>query len=394
MTRTKQLLTRLAPFLLVVVVALVVSACSVGVPGSSPSATPTATPQLPLTAHPLGATPWDLLSWAFTPVFQALFILLVVLDSLTGNMVVAIILLTVIIMVATFPLTRKQLISSRQVQLLQPELKEIQRKFKNDRVKVQAAQAEFYKQRGISPAGGCLPSLLSMGLLIPMYSVFSQGLTNYDITAMLRPFGIDLAAMLKISCDAAPVYNAAGLVTNPCLDPVAFGIDWSVPEPVTTGLYIASFGISLLAIGSAVFQLISSRQMLPPHDPRMADDPNIKVQKQMAMILPFMSLLYGGILPAGLLLYWIVSSIIRMLQQFQVFGFGGFFPLGKWDPEFARNYRPRHHVTLPEPLPVQPGTSTNELAERLRNLDREASAQATIRPNRTSKPSGRRGRRR
>ena len=134
--------------------------------------------------------------------------------------------------------------------------------------------------------------------------------------------------------------------------------------------------------------------MLPPHDPRMADDPNIKVQKQMAMILPFMSLLYGGILPAGLLLYWIVSSIIRMLQQFQVFGFGGFFPLGKWDPEFARNYRPRHHVTLPEPLPVQPGTSTNDLAERLRNLDREASAQATIRPNRTSKPSGRRGRRR
>lgn len=394
MTRTKQLLTRLAPLLLLVAVALIVSACSAVAPGASQSATPTPTPQAPLQPHPLGATPWDLLSWAFTPIFQALFILLVVLDRLTGNMVIAIILLTIVIMVVTYPLTRKQLISSRQVQLLQPELKEIQRKYKNDRVKVQQAQSEFYKQRGISPASGCLPSLLSMGLLIPMYSVFSQGLTNYDITGMLRPFGIDLAAMLQISCDPAPIVDAAQRVTNACLSSFAFGIDWGVPEPVTTGLYIGTFGISLLAIGSAVFQLISSRQMLPPHDPRMADDPNIKVQKQMALILPFMSLLYGGILPAGLLLYWIVSSIIRMLQQFQVFGFGGFFPLGRWDPEFARNYRPRHHVTLPEPLPVQPGAPVNDLAERLRSLDREASAQATIRPNRTNKPSGRRGRRR
>ena len=72
-----------------------------------------------------------------------------------------------------------------------------------------------------------------------MYSVFSQGLTNYDITPMLQVFGLDLAAALGIACDPAPVFDAAGHVLNPCLDPVAFGINWSYPEPVTTGLVIA-----------------------------------------------------------------------------------------------------------------------------------------------------------
>ncbi|MEI7742592.1 MAG: YidC/Oxa1 family membrane protein insertase [Chloroflexota bacterium] len=393
MTRLRPLLTRLAPVLLLIAVTMLVAACGSLVPGASHSPTPSPTPQQPLAPHPLGATPWDLLAWAFTPIFQTLFLALVVLDRLTGNMVIAIILLTIIITMATYPLTKKQLISTRQTQLLQPELKEIQRKFKGDRTKASAAQQEFYKQRGINPAGGCLPTLLTMGLLIPMYSVFSGGLTNYDITGMLHPLGIDLAAMLNITCPPAPILDAAGHVTNACLDPWAFGINWSYPEPFTTGLYIAGFGFSFLAIISSLFQLVSSRQMLPPLDPRMADDPNAKVQRQMAYFLPFISLIYGGMLPAGLFLYWIVSSIIRIGQQFQVFGFGAMFPLFGWHPAFAAGHRPRHHVTLPQPKPIEPGSKASSAAERSKNLDRDLSAQATIRPNR-SKQSGRRGRRR
>ena len=183
-----------------------------------------------------------------------------------------------------------------------------------------------------------------MGLLIPMYSVFSQGLTNYDITPMLQIFGFDLAAALGIVCDPAPVFNATGQVLNPCLNPVAFGINWSYPEPVTTGLVIAGFGLSILAIISSLVQLVASRQMLTPLDPRMADDPNVKVQRQMAYFLPLISILYGGILPAGLFLYWIVSSIFQIGQQFLVLGYGGIFPLFGWTPEFARDHTPRYHV--------------------------------------------------
>jgi YidC/Oxa1 family membrane protein insertase len=397
-TQLKPILRRLAPILFLVGIALLVAACApgTGLQSGSPGASPSYS-QAPLTPAVPSANPLSILAWLFTPIFQTLFITLVVFDSATkfiwpeGNIAIAIILLTVVIKVLTTPITRKQLVSSRQTQLLAPEVKDIQRRFKGDRVKANAAVQEFYKQRGINPAGGCLPALLTMGLLIPMYSVISQGLTNYDITPMLQVFGLNLAVPLGITCDAAPIFNAAGQVTNPCLNPIAFGINWSYPEPTTTGLHVFGFGLSILAVIASMVQLVASRQMLAPVDPRMADDPNVKIQRQMAYFLPLISILYGGMLPAGLFLYWIFSSIIQVGQQFLVMGFGGMFPLFGWHPEFARNHTPRYHVTLPEPKPIEPGTSTSA-AERSKTLDRDLSAQSTIRPNRTR--SGRRGRRR
>jgi YidC/Oxa1 family membrane protein insertase len=389
-TRLQRLPVRLAPTLFLLLVALVVAAC---VPGTGTTGSPGASPsfsQAPLHPASPGANPVDLLAWVFTPIFQTLFIGLVLLDRATGSIIVAIILLTIILRVAVIPLYRKQLVSTRQMQLLQPEVKELQRKYKGDRVKQNAAVQEFYRQRGINPAGGCLPILLQFGLLIPIYSVFSQGLTNHDVTPMLQVFGFDLASALGISCPPAAVFDAAGHVTNPCLDPVALGINWSLPEPVTTGLLIAGFGISILAVVSSLIQLVASRMTLPAADPKN-DDPNIRVQRQLAYFLPLISIVYGGILPAGLFLYWIAATIIQIIQQYLILGWGGMFPLFGWHPEFARTHSPRFPVKLPEPRPPAPG-QPNSAASRAQSVDRDISAQSTIRPNRTR--SGRRGRRR
>ncbi len=393
MTRTKPLLVRLAPILLLVAVAILLAAC---VPaGSAPSggsgAPSPSHSQAPLTPASPGANPVDLLSWLFNPIFQLLFIGLVFLDQLSGSILIAILLLTVLLRLLVVPLYRRQLTSTRRMQLVQPEVKELQRKYKGDRVKQQAAVSEFYKQRGISQAGGCLPSLLTMGLLIPMYSVFSQGLTNFDPSAMWNVFGIDLFPALTASCASAPTFDAAGHVTNACLHPLAFGINWGIPEPATTGLAIAGFGISILALMSSLVQLIASRMTLPPHDPRTADDQNTKVQRQMAYFLPLISILYGGFLPAGLFLYWIASTIIQIIQQYFVIGWGGMFPLLGWFPEFARNHSPRFPVTIPTPKPPAPGQPPSA-ASRSKTVDRDLSARSTIRPNRSR--SGRRGRRR
>jgi YidC/Oxa1 family membrane protein insertase len=397
-TRLQYHLVRLAPILAFAAIALIVAACvpqtgTAGASGASPSFS-----QAPLEPAKPGASPFDMIAWLFTPIFQTLFISLVVLDSATGNIVIAILLLTVIIKLVTTPITRKQLVSSRQSQLLQPEIKEIQRKYKGDRTKQQAAVSEFYKQRGVNPAGGCLPMVVTMGLLIPMYTVFSQGLTNYDITKMLIVGPIDFGQILGITCQpgatTGPLFDQHGHVINPCLNPWAFGINWGIPEPYTTGLFIMGFGLSILAIISSLVQLLSSRQMLPPLDPRTADDTNVKTQRQMAYFLPFISILYGGVVPAGLMLYWIASSVMAIGQQFLVLGFGGMFPLFGWNPRFARDYRPRYHVTVPELLPPKPG-ETPSVAERSKAVDRDLSARSTIRPNPNSRAkSGRRGRRR
>ena len=66
------------------------------------------------------------------------------------------------------------------MQLLQPEIKEIQRRYKGDSVKARVAQQELFKERGVSPLAGCLPLLLQMPLLFIMYSVIQNGLTNVE----------------------------------------------------------------------------------------------------------------------------------------------------------------------------------------------------------------------
>jgi YidC/Oxa1 family membrane protein insertase len=393
-TRFSPLLARLAPILFLVGIALVVAAC---IPGTNVGVGPNGSPipsQAPLQPASPGANPIDLLSWLFTPIFQALFIVLVFFDRITriftpeGNIVVAIILLTVLIRVLVVPLYRRQLVSTRQMQLIQPEVKELQRKYKGDRVKQQAATQEYYRQRGINPAGGCLPIILQFGLLIPMYSVISQGLTNYDPSAMWSVFGINLFP--GIVCPTAPEFNAAGHVINACLNPVVAGqFPWGLPEPETTGWYIAGFGISVLAIVSSLFQVVASRMTLPAADPKN-DDPNIKVQRQMAYFLPLISILYGGVLPAGLFIYWITATVIQIFQQYLILGWGSMFPLFGWYPEFARNHQPRFPVKMPEIQPPKPGQPS--APERAKPVDRDISAQSTIRPNRTR--SGRRGRRR
>jgi YidC/Oxa1 family membrane protein insertase len=391
-TRTQQTLTRLAPILFIAALALIVAAC---VPGSgsgngSPGASPSFS-QAPLSPAVPGVNPIDTIAWLFTPIFQILFITLVLLDELFGNILLAIVTLTIILRVLVIPLYRRQLTSTRQMQLLQPEIKELQRKYKGDRVKQQAAVQEFYRQRGINPAGGCLPIILQFGLLIPMYSVFSQGLTNHDITPMLQVGPIDFAQILGITCPSAPMFDAAGHVTNPCLQSTVFvfGINWGLPEPVTTGIYILGFGFSFLAVISSLLQLVASRMTLPASDPKN-DDPNTKVQRQMAYFLPLISILYGGLLPAGLFLYWITATIIQIIQQYLILGWGGMFPLFGWYPEFARNHSPRFPVKMPEIKPVDP--SQPSAAERAKSVDRDLSARSTIRPNRAR--SGRRGRRR
>jgi len=388
-TRLQSLLVRLAPLALVVGVALIVSAC-VGAPAGSTGGSPTPSPtlsQAPLYPASPGANPVDLLAWLFPPIFQLLFITLVLLDQATGSIIIAIILLTILIRIAVIPLYRRQLVSSRQMQLLQPEIKELQRKYKGDRAKQQAAVQEFYKQRGVNPASGCLPIVLQFGLLIPMYSVFNQGLTNHDVNPMLNVFGVQL---LRLDCAPEALFSAAGHVTNPCLNPNALGINWSLAEPVTTGLAIAGFGISILAILSSLVQLVASRMTLPTSDPKN-DDQNVKVQRQMAYFLPLISILYGGFLPAGLFLYWITATVIQIVQQYLIIGWGGMFPLFGWYPAFARGHAPRFPVEIPKAKPPTPGQSTSA-AERAKSVDRDLSAKSTIRPNRAR--GGRRGRRR
>ena len=114
-------------------------------------------------------------------------------------------------------------------------------------------------------------------------------------------------------------------------------------------------------------------------------------QQRMFMLLPAFSLIYGAILPAGLFIYWITTTVFSIVQQFLINGYGGLFPLFGWTPGFAMDYQPRFPVSLPEPKPATTTDGDGKSTQTTKRSTKESAA-GTIRPAR--RRSRRRGRRR
>ena len=388
---------RIAQVGLLVLVVLVVVGCAVpassGVPGASGAPAPTHSPAPPL--QPAKPTdPVGTIAWLFTPVFQAMFIVLVaVYDFFSAvgapaAIAWAIVILTLLVRTLVIPLYRRQLVSQRRMQMLQPEIKEIQRRYKGDGVKARVAQQELFKERGISPLAGCLPMLLQLPLLLIMYSVISNGLTNVNPTAMLEVFGHQVVPLTCNNLNAAGQPDAA---LGPCIDTIIplFGGTIDVSKPSTIfDIHLGGFvlGLSILAIAAALLQLVMSRMMLPQTKPA-DDDPNTRIQRQTMLLLPLISVAYGGFLPAGLFIYWITANIYTIIQQYFIVGWGGTFPLFGWTPAFAVGHTPRFPVSMPPP------PDPTKRAPILTEADKKTTAEKTIRPRERGR-QGRRGRRR
>ena len=390
----------LLPLLLIGGLGLLVAACSPSgiVPVGSGGVAATASPHAPLTPAQPGADPVSLMAWVFNPIFQLLYILLVWLQKVTGDVGVAIILMTLIVRAALIPLFRRQIVSTKRMQLIQPELKELQKRYKGDRAKFSAAQMELFKERGVNPASGCLPLLLQLPLLMIIYSVISQGLTNPDPHAMFSFFGVHLVDYTCVN----GVGGAAGAAVDlykPCINTtVAWlgNLDVSRPWTLFPSVPFLSW-FSLLAAASAVLQLVQSRMTMPPSTAAFSDQ-NSKVQRQLVMFLPLISLAYGGFLPAGLFIYWIVTTVFGIIQQYLIVGWGSTFPLFGFTPGFARDHRPRFPVEEPKIVAGgAPGTARKPASARPQvdrtPAARTASAAATVRPRERGR-QGRRGRKR
>ncbi len=390
MTSRRSAWSRVAPLILMLVVAVLVSACATGDPGASGGVLASPTPAPPLTAAQPGADPVSLLSWAFTPIFQAMFIVLVAVYAFLEGLGVpaaigwSIVVLTLVVRALVIPLYRKQLVSQRRMQLLQPEIKEITRRFKGDQMKARLAQQELFKERGVSPFAGCLPLLLQMPLLFIIYSVIQNGLTNQDPRAMLNVFGVQI-----VDLQCSNVVNGVIDATRPCIDtliPALGNLDVSRPSTFfEIGLGGFVLGLSILAIASAMLQLVQSRMMLPISTNE--DDQNTRIQRQTMLFLPLISVAYGGFLPAGLFIYWITATIFSIAQQYLIVGWGGMFPFFGWSPAFAANHTPRFPVAMPPP--PEPGKRSAILTD----ADKKSTAASTIRPRERGR-QGRRGRRR
>jgi YidC/Oxa1 family membrane protein insertase len=408
----RRLLRILAGVAAIAAIIIIVAACSPIEPAASAGATAvpgaTAAPSAPSSATPaptplivtpaeLKADPVSLLAWIFNPIFQLFLILLVGIHGVIGDMGIAIIITTLIVRTALVPLMRKQMVSMRRLQALSPELKAVQARYKGDRLKAQQAQQALMKERGVSQAG-CLTALLPILLILPMYQVVREGLQAADLTESLRVFGFQI---VPLNCPPPTLVTLADGTQHyaPCIDSTipwlggihASGFEGLIPLPIA--LPIIGVGISVFALFYTVLQLVASRMALPPHNPDVPLDQQQRTQRAMALWLPLITVLYGSVIPVGVFIYLIVSTIYQIVQQFLTTGWGGMFPLFGRTPAFAVGHTPRFPVATPTaaaPTSRPAGAPARPTPERSA-LDRTASADSTIRHRGRQ---GRRGRRR
>jgi len=204
----------------------------------------------------------------FRPVCKILLPLLNAIHSVLPNYGVAIILLTIIVKIVFWPVTHKGTESMKKMQTIQPEVKQLREKYKDNPKKLQQEQMLLYKKHGVNPLAGCLPMVIQIPVFIALFTVLRSA-----VELRFAPF-------LWIRDLSEPEGLFAGMI------------------PVVGSLNI----LPLLMAGTMVLQ-----QRLTPS----AGDPQ---QQKMMMFMPVMMLFIFYSMPSALVLYWTVSQGLSILQ--------------------------------------------------------------------------------
>jgi YidC/Oxa1 family membrane protein insertase len=236
--------------------------------------------------------------WNFLLV-HPLISLLVAAYDFTHDFGLAIVLVTIAIRLALYPLFVTQIRNQRAMQELAPAMNELKAKYGSDRQRLGQEQMKLYKERGYNPAMGCLPILLQMPLLLAMYAAFLQTptLDGEQLKQILLPF----------------VPNPVGPTDH--LDLAAHWLPW-----ITSGLGEPD-PLHILPILAGVTQLISSVMFQPSVQPKNID-PQQKMMQSMQYYFPLLTVVFAWGFPSGLALYWVTTTLFGIVQQYFVSGWG------------------------------------------------------------------------
>lgn len=199
---------------------------------------------------------------------QPLGLLLRLIYNIVGNYGLSIILFTVLVKLSMLPLTIKQTKSTNELQVIQPKIKEIQEKYKNDQEKLNAKTLELYKEEKVNPYGGCLPLIIQLPIIIGLFAVMkSPEVYVFASEEIYRSISTNF------------------LWLNNLVDPD------TVILPILAGFttYLTSITTSTKSTGQS--------------------------QKVLNYLMPIMIFWWGRSFAAGLTLYWVVSNAFQIIQQ-------------------------------------------------------------------------------
>ncbi len=225
-----------------------------------------------------------------TLLYQPILNLFVAIYNVIPDAGLVIIVLTLIVRILLYPLYKKQVMTQKAMQNLQPKLNQIRAEHKDDKEAQAKAMMELYKEQKVSPFSSCLPVLVQLPLFIAVYQVLRDGLTNADSLDHLYAF-----------------------VARPeMIDPMFLGI-LNLAQPN-----------AILAILAGLAQFWQGKMLMQKRPevkaPGSKDEDTMAIMnKQMTYLMPIMITAFGFALPSGLALYWVVTTLFLVGQQYIAF---------------------------------------------------------------------------
>ena len=263
-------------------------------------ASPVDLAQLPtqLVAELENAVPIDKSGW-FGGIVQAMETVITFLHDVVGSYGVAIVLFTLILKAATFPLNKAQIESTTKMQALQPAIKKIQATYAADPDKMNMMMAQLYQENELNPLAGCLPSLLQIPVFIALYRALLS-LAREDLLE---------ESFLWIPNLEGPVFGAQNADWLFKFD------NWNGAVPplgwADTAAYLA------LPVLLVVAQSVSTQLLQPPGQ---SDDPNAPGNNAVLKFLPVMVGFFSLNVPAGLTIYWFCNNLITTASTLYIRG--------------------------------------------------------------------------
>jgi YidC/Oxa1 family membrane protein insertase len=214
--------------------------------------------------------------------------------GLLGNFGLAIILFTILVRLITHPLTAKQMKSTQLMQDMQKskQWQDMQKKYKDDKQKLQQEQMKLYQEMGVNPLGSCLPTLVQFPIIIGLYQAIIQALAVTPIQ------------MISLSRHVYPFIDVAKILP---IDSRFLWMDLNLPERA----YIFGIGIPILAIIVVITTFLQSRLMTPPGQP---GEQGAQMTQAMNLYMPLLMGYLALTFASGLSLYFVASNLVSILQ--------------------------------------------------------------------------------
>lgn len=249
---------------------------------------------------------WDLILNPFVTILAWLY------AALNQDIVLAIVVLTVIIRFLTYPLLAKQQESSRKMQQIQPQLKKLQEKYKNDKEKMSQAQMKLYRENKVNPVGGCFPMVIQFPILIGLYQAifFALAATPFqlvDLSERLLIPGLD--SLIPLQRMWTPIPQLAALLPE---------LDLTL-APTENPHYSLLLPLLVLVTTWAQQKLtmMTSKQKADKSDDDEDEKPRggqAQMMQSMTTIMPIMFGFFSLSFSVGLSIYFVTSNLIGIVQ--------------------------------------------------------------------------------